>query len=159
LAFGGAGLLAHTIFLAVQWPAIGSQYGSLLFLAWILAVFYFYGSLHHRQVGWGVFFFPGVVGLGILTRGYPPGEGLSFSEMLVLRESVLRGLLVPLWAVLHVVLLLLAAVGVCVAFIASIMYLTQAKRLRDKVPLGHGQHLMSLERLETMNRRAIATAF
>ena len=24
LAFGGAGLLAHTIFLAVQWPALGS---------------------------------------------------------------------------------------------------------------------------------------
>ena len=39
------------------------------------------------------------------------------------------------------------------------MYLVQARRLRTKVPLGKGQRMLSLERLEEMNRRAINTAF
>src|SRR4051812_37767379 len=59
----GAGLFAHTIFLAVQRPALASQYGSLLFLAWILAVFYFFGSLHHRRQAWGIFVLPLVLAL------------------------------------------------------------------------------------------------
>jgi ABC-type transport system involved in cytochrome c biogenesis permease subunit len=56
-------------------------------------------------------------------------------------------------------LLLLAGVGVCVGFMASVMYLIQARRLRLKAPPGHGLRLPSLERLELMNRRAIVLAF
>src|SRR6516162_5272958 len=36
LAFGAAGLLAQTIYLACHPPALSSQSGSLLFLAWVL---------------------------------------------------------------------------------------------------------------------------
>lgn len=147
---GSAGLLAHTLFLAFQQPYLGSQFGSLLFLAWILAVFYVYGSIHHRHVAWGVFVLPVVLGLVVLTIAYPPGETLSYQEMLALRQN---------WGLLHVGLLLLAAVGVCVAFIASLMYLVQAHRLRRKVTPGQHERLLSLERLEQMNRRAIIWAF
>jgi ABC-type transport system involved in cytochrome c biogenesis permease subunit len=63
------------------------------------------------------------------------------------------------WPVLHGILLLLAAVGVCVGFVASLMYLAQVHRLRAKVPPGRGVRLLSLERLEAMNRRAILIAF
>src|SRR5262249_2956737 len=63
IAFGSAGLLAHTLFLAVQQPRLASQFGSTLFLAWILAVFYLYGSLHHGRVAWAVFVLPLVLGL------------------------------------------------------------------------------------------------
>jgi ABC-type transport system involved in cytochrome c biogenesis permease subunit len=55
--------------------------------------------------------------------------------------------------------LLLAAVGVSVGFLASVMYLIQAARLRAKAnPLG-GVAILSLERLEAMNRRAVNAAF
>jgi ABC-type transport system involved in cytochrome c biogenesis permease subunit len=39
------------------------------------------------------------------------------------------------------------------------MYLFQAHRLRAKTPPGRGLRLLSLERLEAMNRRAIVLAF
>jgi ABC-type transport system involved in cytochrome c biogenesis permease subunit len=56
-------------------------------------------------------------------------------------------------------LLLLGSIGVCVGFLASVMYLIQARRLRAKIPPGQGLKLLSLERLEAMNRRAITLAF
>ena len=59
----------------------------------------------------------------------------------------------------HGVLLLLASVGITVGFLASAMYLLQAWRLRRKLnPIG-GMRLLSLERLERMNRRAVNIAF
>src|SRR4029077_11164785 len=60
---------------------------------------------------------------------------------------------------IHAWLLLLAAVGICVAFLASLMYLIQAQRLRSKKLPTAGFRLLSLERLEDMNRRAITFAF
>lgn len=154
LFFGLAGLLAHTIFLAVQWPSLASRFGSLLFLAWILAVFYMYGSLHHRQVAWGVFVLPVVLGLVILAALFSPGPGQMRGLDLL---DALKG--EGFWGLVHVSFLLLAAVGVCVGFMASVMYLLQAHRLRAKVPVGTGLKLLSLERLEEMNRRAINLAF
>ncbi len=59
----------------------------------------------------------------------------------------------------HATLLFLGTIGVCVAFLASLMYLIQAHRLRSKALPGQGLKLLSLERLEAMNRRAITLAF
>src|SRR5438132_13839903 len=72
--FATAGLLAHTLFLAVQRPPLREPYGSLLFLAWILAVFYLYGSVHHRRLAWGVFVLPVLLGIVMLAAlsGRPP---------------------------------------------------------------------------------------
>jgi ABC-type transport system involved in cytochrome c biogenesis permease subunit len=153
-AFGGAGLVAHSLFLLVQRPPLSYQYGSLLFLAWILAVFYFYGSLHHRQLAWGVFVLPLVLGLVVLAAAFdkPPGEPAGPASLWSFRGE-------QFWAMIHGLLLLLAAVGVCVAFVASVMYLVQARRLRAKTLPGHGLRLLSLERLEEMSRRGINLAF
>jgi ABC-type uncharacterized transport system permease subunit len=63
------------------------------------------------------------------------------------------------WSIGHGVLLLLAAVGVSIGFIASVMYLVQMRRLRNKLSPSQGVPLFSLERLELMNRRAILAAF
>jgi ABC-type transport system involved in cytochrome c biogenesis permease subunit len=63
------------------------------------------------------------------------------------------------WGALHGWILLLATVGLCVGFLASMMYLVQAHRLRAKTLPGQGVRLYSLERLEAMNRRAIVLAF
>jgi ABC-type transport system involved in cytochrome c biogenesis permease subunit len=151
--FGAAGLVAQTIFLAVQRPPLIWQYGWMLFLAWILAVFYLIGSIHHRRLSWGLFVLPlvlGLVGLGA-AFGRPSDSGDSHSGRLLPIQDA--------WGAVHGGLLLLAAVGLCVGFLASMMYLVQAHRLRTKMLPGHGLRLWSLERIEAMNRRAIVLAF
>jgi ABC-type transport system involved in cytochrome c biogenesis permease subunit len=153
--FGAAGLLAHTVYLAFQRPDLTSPYGSLLFLAWILAIFYLYGTLHHRKIAWGLFVLPlllGLIGLAVLRR-----ESATTGEFWLLRVVSFEG--EGFWVVVHLALLLLAAVGICVGFVASVMYLVHARRLKSKLLPGKGMKLLSLERLEEMNRRAIVWAF
>lgn len=153
LGFGIAGLIAHTIYLLAQRPSLASQGGSMLFLTWILAVFYLYGTVHHRQLAWGVFVLPVVVGLVLLTIVFPAGTEPSWLSVL----DALRG--ERFWGLVHGGLLVLAAVGGCVGFVASVMYLVQARRLRLKAPPPAGAKLPSLERIELMNRRAVNIAF
>src|SRR5947209_20440666 len=58
LAFGLAGLLAHSLFILWKQPSLASPFGSLILLSWVMAVFYLYGSLHHRRIAWGLFVLP-----------------------------------------------------------------------------------------------------
>jgi ABC-type transport system involved in cytochrome c biogenesis permease subunit len=153
LIFGGAGLLAHTIFVIVQPLPLATPFGSLVFLAWILAVFYFYGSLHHRRLAWGVFVLPLVLGLVGLAKVFPADTSTGLISDLFNVDGR------HFWAVLHGWLFVLAAVGICVGFVASLMYLVQVQRLKSKAAPGTGPRLYSLERLETMNRRALLLAF
>jgi ABC-type uncharacterized transport system permease subunit len=163
-AFGVAGLLAHTLllvralFLADQPLSLASQTGSLLFLSWILAVFYLYGSIHHRRFSWGVFILPVVLGLVVLAGLFGSAPDPSSTKN-TSGPSLTLGKWSLDWGLIHGTLLLLAAVGVSVGFVASIMYLVQVRRLRAKIPPGHGMKLLSLERLEEMNRRAIVLSF
>jgi ABC-type uncharacterized transport system permease subunit len=148
LFFAVAGLLAHTIFLAYDPPNPAKQYGSLLLLAWVFAVFYLYGSLHHDPYPWAIFVLPLVLVLVGLSFAFAPTahDGAWFSGE-------------RFWGMFHGVLLLLAFVGITVGFLASVMYLVHAWRLKRKLnPLG-GMRLLSLERLERMNRRAVNLAF
>ena len=147
VGFGAAGLLAHTIYLATVRPALAGQFGWMLFLSWILAVFYLYGTLHHGRIAWAVFVLPLVLGL--------VGLAAYFKEA----TKDARGNEESIWGAVHGVVLLLATVGMCVGFLASLMYLVQARRLRAKKLPGHGIRLLSLERLETMNRRAVTLTF
>jgi ABC-type transport system involved in cytochrome c biogenesis permease subunit len=149
LAFGGAGLFAHTLFLAARRPDLASPSGSLLALAWVLAVFYLFGTLHHRRLAWSVFVLPVVIGLVVLSEAFPVSGLAAWGPV----ESERA------WGVAHGALLLMAAVGVSVGFLASLMYLAQARRLRAKLRPGRGLKLFSLERLEAMNRRALHWAF
>jgi ABC-type transport system involved in cytochrome c biogenesis permease subunit len=152
--FGAAGLLAHTLYFAAQRLTLASQTGSMLFLAWILAMFYFYGSIHYRRLAWGLFVLPVVLGLITLAQIFGVAGTTSAAG-----ESVFPFEPVEFWRVAHIVLFLLAAVGVSVAFMASLMYLVQAQRLKAKLPPTKGIRLLSLERLENMNRRGINWAF
>lgn len=156
LGFGLAGLLAHTLFVLVQPLLLSSPFGSLVFLGWILAVFYGYGALHHRRVAWALFVLPVVLGLTILADLSPHGSDERNTDRV---WGLFSSGSERFWGQVHGLLVLLAAVGVCVAFVASVMYLVQAWRLRTKVLPGDGVPLLSLERLEIMNRRALVWAF
>jgi ABC-type uncharacterized transport system permease subunit len=147
LGFGAAGLLAHVIYLTVQPVPLGSPTGSLLFLALILAVFYVGETIHHQRVAWALFVLPlvlGLIGLGKVLEGSAGSQTPALGDF---------------WVWTHIILVLLAAVGVSVGFIASVMYLVQLRRLQAKLPPGQGLPLFNLERLEQMNRRAILGAF
>lgn len=152
LACGGLGLILHTAYLAVHHPSPAAPYASLLLLAWVLAVFYVYGSVHHARQAWGVFVLPVVAGLVGLSLALVTTGGAH--------DEAIPAWLVgeKFWGAIHGLLLLLAAVGLSVAFLASAMYLVQARRLRTKAnPLD--LKMLSLERLESMSRRAVNLAF
>jgi hypothetical protein len=148
--FGGAGIFAHTLFLLYHRPTVASPYGSLLLLAWVVGIFYLYGSLHYRGLAWAVFVLPIVLILIGLSNAFPSNSTMSGIGLFTGDRF---------WGAVHGTLLLLAAVGVCVGFVSAIMYLVQARRLRAKTHPGHGLRLLSLERLATMNRRAVNWAF
>lgn len=151
LACAAAGLIAHTAFLAFRHPPPADPDGGLLTVAWVLAVFSLYGSVHHARQMWAVFALPVVLLLIGLAFARVQGPLTADSTYFPGGDRT--------WGVVHGAALLLAAVGVSVGFLASVMYLIQAARLRAKTnPLG-GPKLLSLERLEAMNRRAVNAAF
>src|SRR5262249_28156556 len=113
LIFGAAGLFAHTLFLILNHPTITAPYGSLLLLSWVIAVFYFYGALHHRHLAWGVFVLPVALILIGLTEAFPK-TGPDDLRRWFTGENF--------WGIVHGALLFLALVGVCVGCVASVMY-------------------------------------
>src|SRR5947209_7563432 len=105
LGFGAAGLFAHTLFLIFRQPTIAAPFGSLLLLAWVVAVFYFYGTMHHRGQAWAVFVLP----LALILIGLSslfPDSGPSAEPRWFTGESF--------WGAVHGGLLFLAFIGLCV---------------------------------------------
>jgi hypothetical protein len=150
--FTAAGISAHTIYLALhRLPLLPAGSSSLLFLSWILALFCFYGSLHHRRAAWGVFVLPVVLGLIVLAWGAPARTDSTFLD------AAVPG--IRFWVGLHVGLLIAGGVGLSVSFVSSAMYLMQSWKLRHKVPPDRGLQLLSLERLEEMSRRGVIWSF
>jgi hypothetical protein len=150
VAFGTAGLIAHTLFLMIRRPSVASPYGSLLLLAWVVAVFYLYGTIHHRRLNWALFVLPLVLVLVLLSEAFPATAPYSLQQWLAGDRF---------WGFVHGSLLFLAAIGISVGFVASLMYLVQAHRLKAKTSPSHGLQLLSLERLALMIRRAILCTF
>src|SRR5688572_25492429 len=80
LVFGAAGLFAHTAYLLVHQPSPAEPYGSVLLLAWVLALFYFEGTLRRAKQAWAVFVLPVVIGLVATSRALltaPPEPGAA----------------------------------------------------------------------------------
>lgn len=152
LAAGFAGWIAHFLFLIYHQPSPATPYGSLLLLAWVLALFYLYGTVHYAKQAWAVFVLPVVIGLVGLSLAVGSGDAAPVDVPAWLSGE-------RFWGAVHGLLLLFASVGVSVGFFASVMYLVQARRVRNKVNPARVVPLLSLERLETMNRRAVNAAF
>jgi ABC-type uncharacterized transport system permease subunit len=145
LLFGCAGLFAHTLYLFFHRPSPAGAAGALWVLAWVLAVYYVYSSVQYRKFTLALFVLPMMLGL------------LALAELNV--DSVAQPLGGAFWPSVHGGLILLAGMGLTIGFLASVMYLVQAWRLGHKLAPHQGPRLFSLERLETMNRRAIHWSF
>ena len=78
LAFGVAGLFAHTVYVLVNQPTPAAPDGSLLLLAWVLALFYLYGTVHYAKQAWAIFVLPVVILLVALSYAlFTSGESGS----------------------------------------------------------------------------------
>lgn len=148
---GAAGLFAHTLYLAYHLPSPAEPFAAVLLVSWVIAVFALYGTLHHTRQAWAIFVWPVVVGLVGLSLALLTGTTETSVPTWILGDRQ--------WGIIHGILILLAAVGVTVGFLAAMMFLVQSSRIKNKAnPLGSFR-LMSLERLEGMNRRAVYLAF
>jgi ABC-type uncharacterized transport system permease subunit len=148
------GWAVQTAYLAnLAWQShrlpIATVFESLLVLAWILAAIDLYLVVHSpKPVAVGLFILPVVLALVTVA-------GLSAP-----RDDWSRwGGQVNFWGWVHGLFLLFGAVFTCVAFVAGLMYLMQANRLKHKRPLRFGLALPSLEQSERLNRAAISVAF
>ena len=149
LACAGAGLFAHTVYLANRAAeSTGSPLSSkqewCLLAAWLLVAIYLYLIYYHRDRSFGVFILP--LALALIGVGKIVTDSEPFA-----REPASR-----VWGAIHGVSLLLGTVAVLIGFVAGLMYLGQDYRLKRKLPPLRGLRLPSLEWLRRANGRTIA---
>lgn len=147
LLFVLAGFLAHTLYLAhrvVEYSAtpLSSSFDWYLVAAWLLIVAYLYLN----------YYFPrGALGLYML----PLALALVAAASLADDEPFQPGPASRVWGAVHGIGLLLGTLVVMVGFVAGLLYLLQAHRLKKKLAPMPGFKLPSLEWLENVNSRVI----
>lgn len=146
LGFVSAGVFAHAAFLTIQargqLTPLSSAADWYLIAALLLAIVYLAATLVSPRWALGVFLLPIVL---LLVAGSRAASTEPFAPE---RASLF-------WGQLHGWLMIVAAVTVCVGFVAGLMYLAQSWRLKKKLPPASGFGLPSLERLERINARAL----
>lgn len=150
LAFAGAGLVAHTLFLAwraASEPAVplSSPFDWYLLAAWVLAAGYLWLTLANPRTPVGLFMLPVVL-------------ALVGAAQVSSREPFPRTPATQVWGAVHGGLNLAASVSVTIAAIAGLMWLIQAGRLARKRPPLPGFRMPSLERLAHISGRGLAVA-
>jgi ABC-type transport system involved in cytochrome c biogenesis permease subunit len=147
--FAGAGLLAHTLFLAHRASSatsipLSSAFEWDLLAAWGLVVVYLYLSWTLPKTAVGLFLLPLVLGLILMARFVASDQPFPQSD---------AG---KVWGAIHGIFLLLGLVAVTIGFVAGVMYLIQSYRLKHKRPPAAGLlRLPSLEWMERVSARAI----
>jgi hypothetical protein len=155
IAFAIAGLFAHAVYLLVrasehrsvaETGLFAGWYDWSLLVAWGLAACYLVLYLRRPDTIVGYFLLPsilGLVGLALLTRNWAP-----FS----------RDEAVGVWRSIHALAMTVGAAAVLMGFIAGLMYLTKASRLKAKQAGGSTFRLPTLERLQLMNRQCLVVS-
>jgi ABC-type transport system involved in cytochrome c biogenesis permease subunit len=148
IAFASAGLVAQTLYLgyraatATSTP-LSSQFDWFLVAAWVLAATYLYLTFYHPRTAVGLFLLPLVLAL------------IGVAQFLASHEPFAESRASQVWGAIHGSFILLGTVAVMVGFVAGVMYLLQAYRLKHKqLPPEHFR-LPNLEWLEHVNSRAI----
>ena len=142
-----AGFLAHTLYLgyrAVELSAspLSSSFDWCLVAAWLLMAAFLYLSWYYPKAPLGLYVLPLVLALVVAAA-------------LADRTPFAPGQASRVWGTVHGVFLLLGYVAVMVGFVAGLMYLVQARRLKRKLPPLPGLRLPSLEWLEKVNSRVV----
>ena len=124
IAFGAAGLVAHTIFLvwrAANEPAVplSSAFDWYLLAAWVLASGYLWLTISNPKTPVGLFMLPVVL-------------GLIGAAQLSSRAPFPQSPATQIWGAIHGSFNLAASVAVTIGAIAGIMWLIQAGRLARK---------------------------
>jgi len=147
LGFVLAGLLAHTLFLGyrvVEYSAspLSSAFDWCLVASWLLVGAYLYLTIYFPRAALGVFMLPLALAL---VAAATQAERTPFEP----------GPASRMWGAVHGVALLIGTLTVAVGFVAGLLYLAQARRLKRKLPPLPGLRLPSLEWLEKVNSRVI----
>lgn len=155
IVFTVAGLFAHAVYLVAR--AVGQNnvgdvgtlagwYDWSLMVAWGMAASFLILYLRRPDTSVGLFLLPTVltvVGLASLTRDWTP-----FSRVQA----------VGLWRTIHGLAMMVGAAAVLLGFIAGLMYLTQAHRLKLKQAGRRRLKLPALEWLQGMNRHCLVVS-
>lgn len=150
IGWTAVGIALHAVYLvhrAAQSAGLplSSTQDWLLVSAWVLASVYLYLTVHHPKVSFGWILLPII--LLLVTVAWLFGDVRSFP----------REISGQIWAWVHGLSFLLATVAVLVAFATGVMYLVQARRLRQK-RISAGWRLPSLEWLQKTNARTVTIA-
>ncbi len=147
LAFVVAGWLAHTLYLGyrvVEYSAspLSSSFDWCLVAAWLLIGAFLYLSYYFPKAALGLYMLPLALAL---VAAATFADRTPFAP-----EPASR-----VWGAVHGIALLIGTLTVMVGFVAGVMYLVQASRLKRKLPPSPGFRLPSLEWLEKVNSRVI----
>ena len=145
-----AGIVAHTAYLYDHHTAVVATVDGIrsyfLVSAWGLALICLYLSCFHPKIPFGLLLLPItllLVGVSALVPGTPGSETFEIAT---------------LWRRLHAGSFFLATLGVCVGFVAGIMYLGQDHRLRKKQPSASILKLPTLEWSLSVCRQAMGAS-
>ena len=150
LAFAAMGLVLHTIYLWLRFQAaiasgnpLSSWHDWFLLAAWILAAVYLGLAISRPQTLVGLFMLPVVLGLVGMAATFPKTSRFTPDRAL------------QFWGVVHGSMLLLGTVTVSLGFVAGLMYLVQAWRLKHKLLPQAGFRLPSLEWLQSVSKQSL----
>ncbi|MBM4074818.1 MAG: hypothetical protein FJ267_04160 [Planctomycetes bacterium] len=127
---------------ARQPPLLSSAHDWLLVLAWLVVLTHLFVSLLDSTIVSGFVVWPIVLTLVGASRFVTSSTGGVLEYH--------RG-----WKMLHASMLVLGTAAILFAFVFSLLYLWQHRRLKHRQALGGGLTLPSLERLERFNRWSV----
>lgn len=141
VAFAAAGLVAHTIYLALEAQAglaargapLSGWYHWSLIAAWVLAAVYLSLALLRPKNPIGLFLLPLVLGLIGVALLFPKSELFPADQAY------------QTWSMIHGITLLVGTASVLFGFASGLMYLVQSYRLKHKLLPRPGFRLPSLE--------------
>jgi ABC-type transport system involved in cytochrome c biogenesis permease subunit len=147
MGFVVAGWFAQTLYLGyrvVEYSAspLSSSFDWCLVAAWLLIGAFLYLSYYLPRAALGLYMLPLALAL---VAAATFADRTPFAP-----EPASR-----VWGAIHGVALLIGTLAVMVGFVAGVMYLVQARRLKRKLPPSPGFRLPSLEWLEKVNSRVI----
>jgi len=145
-----AGIFAHTVYLWLKFQKdfsggtpMASWYDWCLMVSLAVAITYAIIAIKKNENSVGIFFLPLIL-LLILT-----------ALLIKNRDAFTPSEATNVWAITHGISLLLGTSAMIVAFVAGVMYLVHAFRLKKKMPPRVGFRLPSLEWLEQCNRLSL----